>query len=180
MLYSISSSVNAGRHLGEAISESEDSVVMIHGPDSIIVNEIRHMKIQMNEMNCSEEIVMMDFAERSHVTEISDFMEVWTICRKTGGDLANAVYRAAEQLSENMDLKREKDVLMSQKKLETKILALMPGAVIALIRLSSSGYMDVMYETLTGRLLMTAAFIANIGAFIWSNRLTEGDKYLEV
>ena len=99
------------------------------------------------------------------------------ICRKTGGDLAGAVYRSVQQLCENIDLKREKDVLMSQKKLESKILAVMPGLIIALIRLSSSGYLNVMYETLTGRLLMTAALAANAGSYLWCLKLTRDDNY---
>ena len=179
MLYSISSSVNAGRHLGEAISDSEEAVSLIHGVDSLITREIRYMKVQMSELNCSEETVLRNFAKRTHIREISDFADVCIICRKTGGDLAGAVYRSVQQLCENIDLKREKDVLMSQKKLESKILAVMPGLIIALIRLSSSGYLDVMYETLTGRLLMTAALAANAGSFLWCLKLTKDDNYGE-
>jgi len=180
MLYSVSASVNAGRHLGEAIQESEKTVAMLYGENSLIVKEIRYMKLKMSEVNCSEETVLNDIAERSHVSEISDFADVCIMCRKTGGDMAGVIYRAAENICEKIDLKRERDVLMSQKKLESRILAVMPSIVICLIRFTSAGYLDVMYSTAAGRIAMTAAFAANIISFVWCLKLTEGERFMDI
>ena len=42
MLYSISSSISSGRHFGEAVADSEKTVVLIYGKDSILAKEIRN------------------------------------------------------------------------------------------------------------------------------------------
>lgn len=180
MLYSVSASVNAGRHLGEALADSEDTLIMIYGYDCLMAREIRHMKLKMSEVNCSEEMVLMDLSDRTHISEIADFAEVCIMCRKTGGDLAGVIYRAAENLCEKIDLKRERDVLMSQKKLESRILAVMPSVVICIIRFTSSGYIDVMYDTPEGLIAMSAAFAANIFSFVWCIRLTDGERFMDI
>lgn len=172
MLYSVASSVTAGRHLPEAIEESESAVSLIHGADSILAQEIRSMVRQMKEANASDEKVLADLALRTDIWEICEFADVCLTCRKTGGDLAKMIGRAVTLLSENIEIQREKEVLMVQKKMESRILAAMPLMVAGLINLSSSDYLDVMYTTATGRILMTGALFGTVFSFLWSMKLT--------
>lgn len=180
MLYSVASSVTSGRHLGEALMESERTVALIHGQESILAREIRNMVRIMQETNCSEETVLIDLASRSHLTEISDFTDVCITCRKTGGDLSRMIYKAVDILTDNIDLQKEKEVLLSQKKLESNLLAAMPVAVTGLVKISSSGYLDLMYTTLTGRVLMTIAFATTAFSWLWSRRLTDLDAWMKI
>ena len=159
MLYSVSSSVTAGRYLPEAIEESYDAVSLIHGSDSILAIEIKNMVRQMKEANSSDETVLRSLAERSCIREITDFSDACSTCRRTGGDL-------------NRMIQKEKEVLMAQKKLESRLLAGMPVAVTGLINLSSSDYLDVMYDTALGRILMTAAFAGTVFSFLYSMKMT--------
>ena len=172
MLYSVSSSVTAGRYLPEAIEESYDAVSLIHGSDSILAIEIKNMVRQMNEANSSDETVLRSLAERSRIREITDFSDACSTCRRTGGDLNRMIQRSAELLSHNIEIQKEKEVLMAQKKLESRLLAGMPVAVTGLINLSSSDYLDVMYDTALGRILMTAAFAGTVFSFLYSMKMT--------
>ena len=172
MLYSLSSSITSGKHLPEAIEESYGSVSLIHGKNSLLAQEIDNMVRQMKEANVTDEAVLTDLSSRSGIREIMDFSEVCITCRKTGGDLNKMIFRAVTLLSQNIDLQKEKEVLMAQKKLEIKILAVMPVAVGLLIDLTSSDYLEVMYTTILGRLLMTVAFLGTGVSFLWSLKLT--------
>ena len=171
MLYSISSSVSSGRHLKEAIIDAEAPAALIHGGDSIIVREIRNMKRIMTETNCSEDVVLTDLAKRSKIREIADFTDVCITCKYTGGDLTAMIDKAVLLLGENIELQREKDVMLSQKKLESKILVVMPVALTALVNLCSADYLAVMYQTFLGRIIMTAAFLGTAGSYLWSSRM---------
>ena len=85
------------------------------------------------------------------------------------------VGKASEILTQNIELRSEKHVLLSQKKLESRILALMPPAVILLINLSSSDYLGIMYTTLEGHMIMALSLAATLGSFLWSFRLISFD-----
>lgn len=173
MLYSISSSISSGRHFGEAVSDSEKTVALIHGSKSILAKEIINMKRIMKEANCSEESVMKDLAERSHVKEIIDFTDSCVLCRSMGGNLNKMILKAVYVLTQNIELEREKEVLLSEKRVESRILTCMPIIVIALINLISGDYLESMYTTLFGRFIMTISFALTLTAFLWSAKLME-------
>ena len=175
LLYSVSSSVSSGRHLNEALEDSESAVALIHGKDSILALEIRNMCRVMRETNCSEEVVLTDLSKRSGIREIADFTDVCLTCKYSGGDLTKMISKAVYLLTQNIELQKEKDVMLSQKKLESRILAVMPVAVTAMINLTSGDYLSMMYTTFTGRIIMTVALAGTLGSFLWSSRMINAD-----
>ncbi len=175
LLYSVSSSVSSGRHLNEALADSEASVSLIHGEDSILSREIRNMCRIMRETHCGEEEVLQDFSTRAGVREITDFTDVCIICKYTGGDLVKMIEKAVALITQNIELQKEKEVMLSQKKLESKILAAMPIVVTGIINITSPDYLEVMYTTLAGRLIMTAAMLGTLASYLWSMKMIRSD-----
>ncbi|MCI8283995.1 MAG: hypothetical protein HFE90_01815 [Firmicutes bacterium] len=171
LLYSISSAVMTGRHLGEAIQESEKSVSLIYGGNSVLALEVKNMCRIMSETNCSGEAVLSDLAKRCHVNAVMDFSDMCMTCRVTGGDMNRMIYKAVFMITQNIELNKEKEVMLSQKKTESRILAAMPIIVTGIINITSPDYMEVMYTTSFGRLVMTAALAGTITAFLWSMKL---------
>jgi tight adherence protein B len=51
----------------------------------------------------------------------------------------------------------------------------MPVLIILFLKGISPEYLNVMYTTLPGRILMTAAIAGVIGAYIWIERITDID-----
>ena len=175
LLYSVSSSVSSGRHLNEALEDSERAVALIHGRDSILAVEIRTMCRVMRDTNCTEDVVLTDLSKRSGVREIADFTDVCLTCKYSGGDLPGMISKAVYLLTQNIELEKEKEVMLSQKKMESRILAVMPVAVTALINLTSGDYLAMMYNTLTGRIIMTIALAGTVGSFLWSSQMIHAD-----
>lgn len=178
MLYSISSAIAAGRHLNEAIMESEKTVSLINGEECILAAEIRNMSRKMLETNCTADDVLRDLSLRSKVKEISDFADVCIICQRTGGDLTKMISKAVMLLTQNIELQKEKNVMLSQKKTESIILAVMPVLVTALINIAAPDYLSVMYTTLAGRLIMTAALASTIISFLWSTSMIQSRVHM--
>ncbi len=170
-LYSVSASVNTGRNLEEALADACGPLSLIYGEESNIVRELSRMSRVIQDANGSAELLLRDLARRSHIEEIEEFVDVCATCRTTGGDLSALIGKASEIITQNIELAREKHVLLSQKKLESRILALMPPSVILLINMSSSDYLNVLYTTVEGRLIMAASLAASLGSFLWSFRL---------
>ncbi len=178
MLYSISSSVTSGRHMDEAIIESEKTIACLLYTSPSPRDQVKNMCRIMRETNCSEETVLIDLSERSKVREICDFTDVCLTCRTTGGDINMMIQKAVSLLTENIELQKEKEVTLSQKKLESKLLACMPVAVTGLTNMASPDYLEAMYTTAFGRVLMTIALLGTCISFLWSMKMTNGSLHI--
>ncbi len=71
-------------------------------------------------------------------------------------------------LTEKMRILREIHTLTAQKQLEGRIITIMPIGVIACLNIFSPDYLEVLYTTLTGRLVMTIA----LGGIVFAHVLT--------
>ena len=75
-------------------------------------------------------------------------------------------------LGEKIAIENEIRATASQKKIEGRIIASMPVFIIVFLQVISPNYLNVMYETITGRFLMTAALIVTAAAFVVIERIT--------
>lgn len=173
VLYSISASVAAGRQMSGALKETAQNMRMIDGEQALIVREIELMSKKINEYREPEEEVLRDFADRTDIEDISDFVDIYLTCRKTGGDLIRVLGKACEVITDKITIEQEIHTITAQKRFETKILTAIPLLIILFLQLISPEYISVLYEGIAGRLLMTAA-LAGIGASYYiSTELTK-------
>lgn len=173
-LYSLSGSFAAGRHMGEALEEAERNLADIYG-GCLMEQEIAAMRCGIRETGQSELEAVEAFAFRSGLPDAEDFAEVFGACRKTGGDMVAAVNKAAAVIGEKIGVEQEIRTMVSQKKLEGRIIMAMPFLVILFLQTASPDYLAVMYSTLAGRILMTAALGAVVAAGIMIERITRID-----
>ncbi|MDO4553267.1 MAG: type II secretion system F family protein [Bacillota bacterium] len=173
LLYSLSGSFATGRQMKEALEEAEENLKLIYGPEEPIRREVSRMVREMREQKASDEQVWQDFALRSRLEDVRSFAEVYSVCKHSGGNLERVVMKGTEILAEKISIHRDIHAMTVQKQWEARILTAMPLLVIFFLQLSSPDYMEVMYRTLTGRLLMTLALLAIGGAYLWSLKLTE-------
>jgi len=162
VLYSLSSSISAGRHMPEALKEARENMLLIYGESGLIVLELDRILKGLFESKNSEEQILNDFSKRAGVEDIANFFEIYFTCRSTGGDLERIVSRTADAIMDKITIKREIAVMTAQKKMETKLLTGLPFIVIGFLELFSPDYISVMFETLQGRIMMTVA-LAGIG-----------------
>lgn len=157
MLYSLSASVAAGRQMEEALIEAEENLSSMYKENEPIRQELRHMRISIIENKESDKPLLKDFAERSGSEDINDFVEAYITCRNMGGDLEKMIGHAVDILTEKMNIEREIQVLISQKKTEGIIIAIMPVVMLMALNVFSYSYISILYESTAGRLIMTGA-----------------------
>lgn len=172
LLYSISASFSTGRHMASALEEAYENLLLIYEEDDLIMLEIKYMCERIINNKESEETVLVDFASRSGIEDIVNFMDVYFTCRTTGGDVQKVVNEAASVIAEKIDMEKEINTITSQKKYEAKILTLIPVLLIAFLQLTSPDYIDPLYSTLTGRFIMTGSIGMIAVAFMWSMKIT--------
>ena len=172
LLYSLSASLATGRHMAEALEEAEESLRDIYGGDSELLGEVKDMIRKMKETGESDLAVIEDFARRAALEDVEDFTEVFRACRETGGNLVSAVNKAATVIGEKINIEREIKAMVMQKKYEGRIITIMPVAIILFLQIMSPAYLQVMYSTAAGRILMSLALAAIVIAYFMIERIT--------
>lgn len=172
LLYSISASVSTGRQMPEALQESEQNMRLIYKDNSMIVLELSHIVKRLVEYRESEEDLLKDFANRTSIDDIADFVDIYLTCRETGGDFIKVLSKTSDVIMDKIMIEKEISTITAQKQFEAKILTAIPLTIVLLLQLISPDYLAVMYEELKGRILMTAALIGIGISYFWSMRLT--------
>jgi len=173
MLFSLSSSFQSGRHMEEAIDEARKNMLEIYPKETPINIELDLMVKRMSSGGESAREVLFDFARRSGSEDARNFADVYYTCLTTGGDLVGVVNRTAEVILEKMAIRREIDTLMAQKKYEAKLLTAVPFMILLYLRFSSPGYLEQLYTTAAGLLIMAASLAALAVSFFWSGKIMD-------
>ena len=172
-LYSLSSALGAGKSLESSLAEVlKDIRVLYPGENTYIVREFEYI-CRMMELNEPVEKILFDFAHRSGLEDIRDFADVLSICKRTGGNLVQVVKNTANMISDRIEVSQEIELLLTRQKYERKILNVMPFLFIVLIRFGGGGYMDLLYTTPRGYLLMAAALAILVLSYVVSAKITD-------
>ena len=173
MLFSLSSSFQAGRHMEEAIYEARKNMLEIYPASAPINAELELMVKRMSSGGESDREVLFDFAERCGIEDAKNFADVYYTCLTTGGDLVGVVNRTAEVILEKMTIRREIETLMAQKKYEAKLLTAVPFMILLYLRFSSPGYLEQLYTTAAGLSIMAVSLAALVISFFWSAKIMD-------
>jgi len=172
LLYSLSASVATGRQLSDALQEAYLNLAYVYKPNTPLMIELKYMTKSIAENRDSEETILTGFAQRSDVDDIRNFVNVYLSCRETGGDMNQVITNASEILMQKMFIEREIRVMTSQKQFEGKIISAMPVLVIMFLNIASPGYLENLYCTLSGRLIMTVALLGILIAYKMTEKIT--------
>jgi tight adherence protein B len=158
-LYFLASSVSAGKSVETAFKDTVQELGLLYpDTDSYIVREFAAIN-NMIEMNETIEEALSDFAERSGSEDVRSFTEVFSAGKRSGGNMVDIIINTSNVIGEKLRIKEEINTLLSQRKLEQKILNAMPALLILLLSWSTGDYMAPVFETAFGRMAMTAAVI---------------------
>lgn len=171
LLYSLSASVATGRQLPSALQEAYVNLGYVYKENSPMMIELKYMNKSIADNRESEELILTGFAKRSCVDDIKNFVSVYLTCRTTGGDINQVIANASEILIQKMSIEREIKVMTSQKQFEGRIISAMPVIIILALNMASPGYLENLYCTLTGRLIMTIALAGIIIAYLLTEKI---------
>ncbi|NOU96934.1 pilus assembly protein TadB [Paenibacillus sp. LMG 31456] len=163
-LASISSSLGAGKSVETAFQEALlDLRLLYPDPRTLIVKELETINRRILNGETIEN-TLKDLSDRSNLEDIQQFTEVFMTCKRTGGNLVHVIRRTASIIQEKLDIQQDIQVMMSQKRFESKVLAFAPLIVIGVLSFSSPDYMEPMYQG-AGYLIMTVSLLILIGCF---------------
>lgn len=163
-LSSISSALGAGKSVESAFQEALVDVKMLYpDPNTFIIRELETIQRRI-ENGGTIESALKDWGERSGLEDLQQFTEVFMTCKRTGGNLVHVIRRTASIIQEKLDIQQDIQVMMAQKRFESKVLTFAPLVVIAVLSISSPDYMEPVYQG-AGVLIMTLALIVLVGCY---------------
>ncbi|RAP77061.1 type II secretion system F family protein [Paenibacillus montanisoli] len=157
-LYSIASSLAAGRSVENAfLTAHEDLRLLYPDPSAEILVEFEIIAARMGYGESLEQ-ALTDFSSRAQIDDISQFADVFTTCKRSGGDLVEVIRRTSQTIGEKLDVQQEIAVMVAQKRLESRIMMAVPFVFLAFLNLTAPDYMAPLYNGI-GYVLLTAALI---------------------
>lgn len=165
----LSSALNAGYSIENAFIEVKNDLLLLYGDKSVMAKELDAINSKLM-LNRPLEKILMEFAQYCQVEDINNFAEVFQTAKRTGGNLIEISKSTADKISSKIETSREIRTMIAGKKMEGKIMTLIPLAIILYFWISSPGFLDCLY-TLNKRPIMTVLLIVYIIAYKWSERI---------
>lgn len=172
-LYSLSSYVAANIQVIDALEGSLENLKFLYDEGSPFVEELGYMTRSIRDNKENEIRLLKDFAERSHCDDITNFVDVYASCVITGGDMESVLKNTIEIIMDKITIEREIRTMTSQKRFEGNIITAMPLIVILFLNVFSPDYLEPLYTTFSGRLIMTGAVVGLIAAHLMTKVMTD-------
>jgi tight adherence protein B len=159
-MFSLTSSLLAGASLQRSIERSVIDLERIFhsAKDTPIVYEFRRMAEDLS-MGYSLEETMVAFRDRVRLEDADDFVNATLITKRRGGNLTEVLSNISKIISEKIEIKNEILVMTAGKRMEAKILSIMPIGIVTCLTLLSPEYMSPMYDSIIGKFLMFIGFL---------------------
>lgn len=166
----VSTALLAGLSAENAWREAQKEIEVLYGKEAIMFCELQEMN-QSIRLSVPVEKVLDEFAQRTGIEDIVSFAEVFLFAKRCGGDFVKIIEHTTEHMRSKLETEQEIDVLIAAKRLEQKIMNLVPIFILAYLRISSDGYLDVLYSNWLGRIFMCICLIAYVFAIFIAKRV---------
>lgn len=164
--------LQTGRSLENAFSEAYKDTIQYIEKETVFLREIKWIcgGVEIGE---PLERLLMDFSSRSAMEELQYFAQVFSIGKRSGGNIVSIMKNTIRMIQERMDAEEEIAAMIAEKSLEFYVMSVIPMAIILYLRIGAGGLLDSLYGNLTGILVMTICLIIYGGCYLYGKRLLE-------
>ena len=173
-ILSLAASLRAGYSVENALAEVYKELVNLYGEKSPMAIEFRSMDKQL-KLNARVEDLFEGLGKKSGIDDIQSFASVFRIAKRSGGDMVAIISKTAKTIGDKFDVQREINTMLAAKRMEQRIMLVMPAAVLIYISMTNKGFLDVLYEGLVGRLVMSVCLVVYILAFWVGEKIVDID-----
>lgn len=170
-LNALKASVQAGYSIENAFGEAYKDLMLLLGEKADICREFWSMNSEL-KLNVPVEELLWSFAGRSALADARSFAEVFSSAKRTKGDLPAVMEHTAAMIGEKTDTEQEIKTILAAKRLEFLVMSLVPFGIILYMKLSFGGFLDVLYESAAGRVVMTAGLAVYMAAYRMGRTIT--------
>lgn len=163
-IQSMASSLKTGYSVENAIKETIQDLEKLYKKDSRIIYEFQRMAY-MTDMNRPVEQALKEFAGRVRQTDVENFVTVFIMAKRTGGDSIEMIRSAVKDIREKIETESQIQMMLAAKKMEFRIMCMIPFGMIGYMRFSFPEFMKILYGNTVGVILMTICLGIYIAAY---------------
>lgn len=169
-IFSVLTSLKAGFSIENAFLEARQDMELLYGKSSDISGYLERISKGLKNSVPLEKLIYA-MGKETENTDIQDFAQVFAVAKKSGGNMTDIIERTTLVISKKMNVEKEIEVLVSAKKLEARIMNLVPFFIIFYISVTSPGFFDSLYHNVFGIVLMTVCMVVYCISYVLSERI---------
>ncbi len=129
----------------------------------------------VNETRLGRDLIegMLETAQRMDSKDFGWVSEAVAIQRESGGRLSEILDRVTETIAERNELRQKIQALAAEGKMSGYVLMALPIAVGAGYSVMNPAYMEPLYTTVTGKLILAASAVLYVLGYFWMSKVTK-------
>ena len=169
MLDTMSSAVRAGLSAERAFAEAVHALRESRG--DCLMTRAAEAVTEGLRLNRPVEVLFRESALTAGSEAMLNFADVFGAVRRSGGPLSAIMAETASMITARIETEREIALAVAEKDYERQLVTVMPLAFIAYLKLSSPGFLDVLYGSAFGMAVMTVCLLLYAAAVFWCRRI---------
>lgn len=145
-----------------SMREAAKGLEQLLGKQHPMTKEMHFMLSQLTT-GYSMEQVCSEFAARSKIEEAKQFAELFSIVKRTGGNLPGVIRQMGIIVQEKTELKRELHTVIAAKEAEFRIMSCIPHAILLYLKLCSPSMTATLYHNTFGIFFMSGMLMFYAG-----------------
>lgn len=172
-LQSLMNCLSAGYSLERSIPVIRKEMELLYShKKSMIIPELKIIE-QKLKMNQSMEDAFEEFAKKYDNEDLLQFAFILRIAKKRGGNLIQVLEKTIDTIGRKHQVEEEIKTILAGRVFEKNIMKMVPFLLICYLRVFNPGYLEIMYETLAGRICMTISLLSMAAAGKMADRIVE-------
>lgn len=172
LLSAVSGALENGLSVENGFKEAERTLQMLYGEDAMLQRSLHTMNHKV-AVRVPVEQAFLDFSKEYPYEEVVTFAQIFRFGKRMGGDYLKNLRRSISKMEDCIDVKQEIETSLAEKKLELRVMTVMPLGILAYIRLTSPDFMTPLYHNVLGFGVMTACLIVYGGCIFIGKRIVE-------
>ena len=168
----LNNSLQAGLSMENAWREVEKEILLLYGKESVFYMEVKNMNASVS-LNIPIEKLFLDFAYRSELEDAINFAELFHYGKRFGANWKHLIDAVVSHMGEKYEGRKEIEVMVAEKKMEQRIMNILPLGILLFLQVSAWDYMSVLFHNWLGVICMTVCLTAYIVSIIISEKILQ-------
>lgn len=169
---SLSTALQAGFSVENALREATEDLRMMEWKENMMVREFEEMQHKIAASQTIEQ-VFRDFALRSGLEDANVFADIFAASKRSSQNLTCVIGNTVRIIGEKMEVEQEIHTILSARTYEQKIMSLMPFGILFYLRVTSGAFLEILYEGMPGRLIMTGCLSVYLAVWRLGKKLVQ-------
>lgn len=172
LILAVAANQKAGYSIENSFRESYKDMEMLYGKNGVICFEVKYILAGLDN-NVVLEKLLYNLGIRSGLPDIVQFADVFLIAKRSGGNMTDILAKTAAVIEQKTETDKEIQLMISAKKMEQKIMNVVPFLMIFYVGSTSKGFFNVLYHNLVGITIMTVCLGFYFVAYLLSKRIVD-------